>query len=129
MTGFLEHGMPIHLIDAGFVSVNDLWEPWCIAIADGKVASIAFAARLADKGAEVGVYTFPSFRGRGYAAAVAGWASVPELRDRTLFYGTSETNTSSQRVAERLGLPMLGRYVTITGPALEYQRMVDTGKP
>ena len=35
------------------------------------IASIAFAAGLEPDSAEVGVYTFPAFRGRGYAAGPA----------------------------------------------------------
>lgn len=104
-----EEGMPPHLVAAGFVSVADLWPPWCVVIEHGAIAAIAFAARLAPASAAVGVYTFPDFRGRGLAAAVtARWTTLPDLADRTLFYGTSDTNTSSQKVAARLSLPRIG---------------------
>ena len=106
---FEERGMPQAMLDAGFKSVADLWEPWCIAIEGEEVAAIAFAARLGTVGAEIGVYTFPKFRSRGFAAAVtADWSSLPSLGGRALFYSTSRSNRSSQRVASRLGLRMIG---------------------
>jgi hypothetical protein len=99
------NGMPAHLIEAGFVSPDDLWAPWCAAIVDESIAALCFAARLGQRGAEAGVYTFPAYRRRGLAAAVtAAWSRLPALAGRTLFYSTLATNRSSQRVAERLGL-------------------------
>src|SRR5580704_1476892 len=104
---FAEHGMPPAMVDAGFTGVGDLWEPWCVAVEGEEVASIAFAARLGEQGVEIGVYTFPAFRARGYAAAVtAEWTSMPGLDGRALFYSTSRANRSSQHVASRLGLRM-----------------------
>jgi predicted GNAT family acetyltransferase len=93
---FAECGMPQAMIDAGFKSVADLWAPWCVVLEGDEIAAIAFTARLIDAGAEIGVYTFPKFRARGYAAAVtAAWASMPSLEGRALFYSTSRTNRSS----------------------------------
>jgi RimJ/RimL family protein N-acetyltransferase len=110
-----ERGMPDYLAVAGFVDIGEFWPPWCVAFEGDQIASIAFAAGLGPESAETGVYTFPAFRGRGYAAAAtAGWASLPALRGRTLFYGTSRTNISSRRVTERLGLRYLGASLTIT---------------
>jgi len=109
-----ECGMPEALSALGFVGVNDFWSPWCAALRDDEIASIAFSARIGPAGAETGVVTVPAFRGRGYAAAAtAGWASLPSLRSRALFYSTSRSNTSSQRVAQRLGLCFLGASLTI----------------
>ena len=114
MARFAERGMPKPMVDAGFKSVADLWAPWCIAIEGDEVAAIAFAARLGNDGAEIGVYTFPGFRSRVFAAAVtAGWSSLPSLDSRALFYSTSRANRSSQRVAARLGLRMIGASVSI----------------
>lgn len=108
-------GMPPKLVEVGFVDVTHLWPPWCIARHESGIVSIAFAARLSMLGAEVGVTTLPEFRGHGFAAAVtAGWASLPSLRDRALFYSTKLTNVSSQRVADRLGLRLLGPSLTIS---------------
>lgn len=109
-----ERGMPDYMVDAGFKDTRDFWEPWCVALDSGEVASIAFAARLGDIGAEVGVYTFPKYRGRGLAAAVtASWASLESLNHRALFYSTAKSNRSSQRVAARLGLRRIGSSVRI----------------
>jgi len=77
-----------------------------------EIAAIAIAARLGEKGAEVGVYTFSNFRGRGLAAAVtASWSAMRSLDGRALFYSTSRSNRSSQRVAARLGLRLIGASV------------------
>jgi hypothetical protein len=109
-----ERGLPQSMLDAGFKGVGDFWEPWCVALADDEIASIAFAARIGDVGAEIGVYTFPTFRARGFAAAVtASWSSLPCLNGRALFYSTARSNRSSQRVAARLGLRMIGASVRI----------------
>lgn len=109
-----EEGMPQHLTQAGFVSLDDFWEPWCAVTVDGEIAALAFAARIGARSAEVGVYTFPGFRGSGLAAAItANWSSLPSLADHELFYSTSATNRSSQRVAERLGLRRFGVSVRV----------------
>jgi len=111
---FSKAGMPPEMIEAGFVSVADLWEPWCLAFEGEEVAASAIAARLSERVAEIGVYTFPKFRARGYGAAVtAAWSSLASLDGRALFYSTSRTNRSSQRVTARLGLPMIGASVSI----------------
>jgi hypothetical protein len=111
---FGRDGMPQSMIEAGFKSVGDLWEPWCIAVEGDEIAAIAFAARLGTVGAEIGVYTFPKFRSRGLAAAVtASWSTLPSLNGHALFYSTSRSNRSSQRVAARLGLRMIGASVNI----------------
>jgi hypothetical protein len=103
------HGMPDGLAELGFRSASDLWRPWCMARVAGDVASVAFAARISEVGAELGVATVKSLRGRGYAAAaVAGWSGLPTLQSRELFYSVDGSNVSSQRVVARLGLRSLG---------------------
>lgn len=103
------HGMPDQLMQLGFLDVSDLWRPWCAVVVGDEVASLAFAARLSNDGADIGVVTVPEFRGRGYAAAVtAGWTRLTALGSRRLFYSTDKTNLSSQRVASRLGLRLIG---------------------
>jgi hypothetical protein len=102
-------GVPAGLAEMGFVDVADFWDPWCVALHDGEVASVAFAARLSEAGAALGLATSPGLRGRGYAAAAtAGWTRMPALRSRALFYSTDQTNAGSRRVAARLGLRFLG---------------------
>ena len=103
------NGLPSGLRDLGFDDTSDLWQPWCMALHDGDVASVAFAARLSENGAELGVATVHAHRGRGYAAAATtGWSRLPSLRSRALFYSTDRTNVSSQRVVARLGLRYVG---------------------
>ena len=96
-------------LDPGFRQIEDLWPPWCAAMVDGEIASLAFTTRLSAVGAELGLATAKSFRGRGLAAAAtAGWTGLPVLHSRALFYSTSRTNLSSQRVVARLGLRFIG---------------------
>jgi len=110
-----ERGFPQYMLDAGFKGVGDFWEPWCVALDGDEIASIAFAARIGDVGAEIGVVTFPKFRGQGFAAAVtASWSSLPCLNGRALFYSTQRSNRSSQRVAARLGLRLIGARVGVS---------------
>jgi hypothetical protein len=107
--------MPQTLVALGFLTAADIWTPWCIALSQGEVASICMTARLGTIGAEAGVITVPAFRGRGFAAAAtAGWALLPSLRGRVLFYSTDRTNVSSQRVAARLGLHFIGATLRLT---------------
>lgn len=115
LADFERGGVPAHLVEAGFVSRADFWAPWCAILEDGEIAAMAFAARLGDAAAEIGVYTFPSWRGHGLAAmATAAWSGMPALRDRQLFYSTLTTNAASRRVAARLGLPHIGMGLRIT---------------
>jgi len=102
-------GLPAGLLELGFRDASEFWPPWCAALHDGQVASAAFAARLSPVGAEAGVATVRSLRGRGYAAAAtSGWAASPGFASHALFYSTQQSNASSQRVIARLGLRFLG---------------------
>jgi RimJ/RimL family protein N-acetyltransferase len=109
-----DRGMPDYMQTAGFKGAGDFWEPWCVALDGTEIAAMAFAARLGASGAELGVYTFPKYRGRGLAAAVtAAWSSMRSLNQHALFYSTSKSNQSSQRVTARLGLRLIGTSVRI----------------
>ena len=89
--------------------LDGFFGPWAVATVGGQVIAISHSARLADRGAEAGVWTDPDFRGQGHAAAVtAAWASLLAPSGRHLFYSTSATNLSSQRVATRLNLRLIG---------------------
>jgi RimJ/RimL family protein N-acetyltransferase len=102
-------GLPHALIEAGFVALDDFWWPWCVAMQAGEIAAMAFATRLAAASAEIGVFTFPGFRGRGLGAAVtAAWSSLDALQGRALIYSTRADNRASRQVAARLGLRAVG---------------------
>jgi len=108
-------GMPAALAQMGFMNIAEFWPPWCVALHDGAIAAVAFAARLSETGAALGLATVPALRGRGYAAAATcGWAQMPALSSRALFYSTDQTNTSSQRVIARLGLRYLGSSLVLS---------------
>ncbi|MEV4798666.1 GNAT family protein [Nonomuraea sp. NPDC049421] len=87
--------------------------PWAMIVENGEVVSICHTARNTPGGAEAGTWTSPAHRGRGHAAATtAAWASLlPGVR---LYYSTSADNRSSQRVAERLGLRLIGHLWKLT---------------
>jgi hypothetical protein len=83
--------------------------PWAMATQDGQVIAICHTPVSNDRAAEAGVWTHAAHRGRGHAAAVtAAWAALLRPSGRLLFYSTSRTNHSSQRVAARLGLRPIG---------------------
>ena len=89
--------------------LDGIYDPWAVASIGERVIAICHTARLADRGSEAGVWTDPDFRGQGHAAAVtAAWASLLAPSGRHLFYSTSADNRSSQRVAARLGLRVIG---------------------
>jgi hypothetical protein len=83
--------------------------PWAMATDHGEVVSICHTSLLTDDAAEAGTWTRPDHRGRGLAAATtAVWASILGPSGLRCFYSTSNTNQSSQAVARRLGLQLLG---------------------
>jgi hypothetical protein len=103
------NGVAEGLRDMGFKDEKEFWEPWCVAFDGSDMAAIAFAARLGEKGAAVGVATAKAFRGKGLAAAAtAAWTWHPRLAGLTLGYSHNRDNRSSQRVTERLGLRFFG---------------------
>lgn len=108
-------GLPEDLVEMGFVDTTHFWPPWCVALDEGEIVSIAFTARLSALGAELGVATPSRFRGRGFAAAAtAAWSSLPSLENRALFYSTNVTNVSSLRVVDRLRLPFVGPSLSVS---------------
>ena len=89
--------------------LDGLLGPWVVAMHNGEVISLCHTPASSARGAEAGTWTRPEFRGQGHAAAVtAAWAALMRPSGRVLFYSTSRTNVSSQRVAARLGLRPIG---------------------
>lgn len=90
--------------------LDGLLGPVAIAIVDDRVASICHTpGPLTYFTAEAGVWTHADFRGRGLACAtVAAWSRLVPAPGRHVFYSTDRDNLASQRVAARLGLPLLG---------------------
>jgi RimJ/RimL family protein N-acetyltransferase len=115
ITDWREQGLPHVLSALGFTDADDVWRPFCLLLLDGEIAAVCQTARLKDGGAEAGVITAPAHRGQSLAAAVtAAWSRHPELEEVQLFYSTSHTNLSSQRVAARLGLVRRAEDFTLT---------------
>lgn len=83
--------------------------PWTMAVDGQQVVAICHTPAASEYAAEAGTWTDPGFRGRGLAAAVtAQWAGLVRPTKRWLFYSTFADNLSSQRVAARLDLPLIG---------------------
>ena len=83
--------------------------PVTAAVVNGSAVSICYCARLSSSGAEAGVETLDSMRGRGHAtAAVAAWATAVRRRGLLPLYSTSWENVASQRVAEKVGAVCYG---------------------
>lgn len=83
--------------------------PWAMVAMDNRAIAICHSARWATRGAEAGAWTHPDHRGKGFAAAAtAAWANLVYGEGRLPFYSTSAENLSSQRVAERLGMRLIG---------------------
>lgn len=83
--------------------------PWAMAIAGGRVVSICHSARLSDRAAAAGTWTAPDHRGHGLAAATtAAWSSLFDRTIYDLFYSAAANNHSSQNVARRLNLRLIG---------------------
>ncbi|QGN34711.1 GNAT family N-acetyltransferase [Microlunatus sp. Gsoil 973] len=84
--------------------------PWAMIIDEDRVLSICHCARLAPEGVEAGTWTVEDARGLGLAAAAtAAWADACRPRGGFVFYSTDADNLHSQRVAARLGLPLIGQ--------------------
>lgn len=84
--------------------------PWAMIIDGDRVLSICHCARLAPEGVEAGTWTTEDARGLGLAsAATAAWADACRPLPGYVFYSTDANNRSSQRVAARLGLPLIGQ--------------------
>src|SRR2546428_13888036 len=83
--------------------------PVTAAVVNGGAVSICYGARLSSSGAEAGVETLDSMRGRGHAtAAVAAWATAVRRRGLLPLYSTSWENVASQRGAEKVGAGCFG---------------------
>ncbi|MBO0811644.1 MAG: GNAT family N-acetyltransferase [Microlunatus sp.] len=84
--------------------------PWAMIIEGDRVLSICHTARRAPDGVEAGTWTAEDARGQGLAAAAtAAWAEACRPLSGYVFYSTDVNNRSSQRVAGRLGLRLVGQ--------------------
>lgn len=84
--------------------------PWASLTDRTGVVALCHSARLSPLGAEAGVRTEATHRGRGLAGLVlAGWAGQLRERRIPLYYSASDSNAASLRVAAKLGLAPIGR--------------------
>jgi hypothetical protein len=89
------------------------WWPCFVVVRDGAAVSICFSSRVGVAVCEAGLVTIPAYRGRGFAGAVtAAWAVAVREAGAIPVYSTSWSNFASQRVAQRLGLTMVGADVS-----------------
>ncbi|MFC7327966.1 GNAT family N-acetyltransferase [Marinactinospora rubrisoli] len=94
---------------------------------DGRTTAVgeevppALADQVLDLASRGDDHVDPGHRGRGHAASVtAHWATEFAEDRRRLFYSTSAENTSSQRVAARLGLRRLGWIWKLSRPGAQW---------
>jgi hypothetical protein len=94
-------------LSEGFLEKDeiDYIDPSYIVIQEGQAVSTCMTVRRTDGAIEAGVDTFETYRGKGYAVqATAAWLNATLDAGLVPFYSTSSDNTSSQRVAEKVGL-------------------------
>lgn len=90
------------------------------AIVDGRAVSICATVRASAHVHCAGVETAADYRGRGLASrAVSGWAALVRKSGAEPFYATTFDNVSSQHVASRLGLRLIGSEFSVFGATLK----------
>jgi len=90
-------------------------QPLMAFVSDGHAVAVCGSVRQTPVAYEAGVETHPSYRRRGYAAAVAaGWAQAVREIGRIPLYSTSWQNAASRAVAHKLGLICFGSDLHIT---------------
>ena len=89
------------------------------AIVDGRAVSICATVKSSEAVHCAGVETAPPYRGRGLAErVVTGWAKLVRASGAEPYYATTFDNIASQKVAARLGLPLIGSEFSVYGAAL-----------
>ena len=86
------------------------------AIVDGEIVATALAAARSERYAEVGIYTCPEYRRRGYATSAAALVCKrAQESGQTPVLSVGSHNAASLRVAEKLGFVEVSRsrYVII----------------
>jgi GNAT acetyltransferase len=93
----------------GLIHAYEGCGPIAAVIVDGVAVSVCFSSRSRPASAEAGVDTIEAYRQRGYGRmAVVAWAQAVQAQGRVAFYGTTWDNRASRRLAESLGLQLIG---------------------
>lgn len=83
-------------------------------VQEGQIVSLCRSVRSSPEAEEAGIETLPDFRGQNLAAAaLASWAAQVQSAGKLAFYSTSFQNHSSQRLAQKAGLLLLGVHLTL----------------
>jgi hypothetical protein len=124
-----EPAVPVTLLDAAdprlpeWVHGHFVGEAW-VVLEGGKVLSTAVLKRYDDRLREISVGTAPEARGRGLARSVVAAAARSVLAEgRAVLYNHAVDNDASARVAESVGLHVLGTYHAVVPDrpaAIEY---------
>ena len=74
------------------------------AVTDGQVIATAVISAISEHYADIGIYTLPEFRGRGFATSCASViARHIQTIGKTPVWSTGEHNYPSKRIADKLG--------------------------
>ena len=90
--------------------------PMYATVVDDRAVAICATVGASKTAHCAGVETVVAHRGKGFAAsAVAGWSSAVRALDAIPFYGTTFDNISSQLVARRLNMSLVGSEFSVRG--------------
>jgi hypothetical protein len=103
--------------------------PFFAAIEDDRAVAVCVTVNSSRRAHSAGVETVAAYRGRGFAgSAVADWAHAVRALGCTPFYATTFDNISSQLVARRLNLPLVGSEFSVHCRSNEEGALDATGR-
>ena len=108
----LVEASPPDLHGAGFDSVGEMLAAGIAAgaIVDDRLVAIAHTSALTECYADIGVFTLPDFRGRGYASAAAAVVAAEiQANGKAPVWSCGDHNRVSLRVASKLGFEEVSR--------------------
>lgn len=114
-TGLVEASPP-NLHGAGFEGAGGLLAQGIAtgAVIDGRLVAIAHTSALSEHYADIGVFTLPEFRGRGYSSAAAAIVAAEiQANGKTPVWSCGDHNAASLRVAAKLGFEEVSRRIYV----------------
>lgn len=91
-------------------------QPFFAAVVNGRAVALCATVGASGLAHCAGVETVPEYRGRGFASrAVARWAQAVSELGCAPFYATTFDNASSQGIARRLDMQLVGSEFSVYG--------------